>query len=371
MTIGIHALTALQPIGGLFQGTVGGAGAAYRIDSATEKFACKFYVSGTSPITDVNLYLIKAGTVTGMNFTTQIQSDSSDAPSGSVLGAATSNWTGPAANGFQGNKTLGSNTGALACNTPYWIVVTYVSGGPPDGSNYIEASSPIATASRAINDTKIRSHDGTNWTNVSASAVVGGFVLTHSDGSMTGVSTMSATGNNGSATDIFSTNGQGIKGEVGSAGTPIGAKFQITKSGSPSALELTLYEGSTQKAIGTLAAADVITNVDWIVIIFDTPAQIAAGATWYMVLRQASSGGTDANDYDLRGATVGAGLLAALLPTDAAMIRGSGSDPTAMTVDTAFMPRMFPLYADPASDFAAGGSGGVIGGPNMRAGMMA
>lgn len=355
----IHALTPLKP--GSFD-NFGGSVAAFtngQINATDKKIALKFYVATTSPITHINFNVDVTGTITGINFKAEIQTDSGDAPSGSVLGAATAEFAGLAADGMLGDKALASNTGNLSLNTPYWLVIYYSSGITLDASNHLNARTVGAV--RSINDTKFRHFNGTDWTTVATLLAQHNSVLTHVDGSLTGDVTTAGTGNNASATDIFSTNRQGIKWKSGCQETIVGAKFSVTKTASPSALELVCYEGSTEKDTGTLAAAEVITNTDFIVILLDAPVVLSPDTDRYLVLRQAADGGDGSNDYDLRGAPV-ASHIDAHYPPDFRMVRGTGDDPTALTVDTVYLPRMYPLYADPASslDSVGGGGGGVI-----------
>src|SRR3989338_6017329 len=86
------------------------------IDANTEKLAYKYYPTTTSPITGIDLYLTPTGAVTGVNFQIQVETDSSDVPSGTVLGSATPEFAGPSVGGFIGLKTLAVNTGNLTLN---------------------------------------------------------------------------------------------------------------------------------------------------------------------------------------------------------------------------------------------------------------
>src|SRR5687768_804622 len=100
----------------------------YRIDADAEAIAMKFYADRVSPITHLDMYLDIAGTVTGTNFSLSVETDSSDAPSGTVLGAASAAFAGPAVDGWVGAQALATATGALTLNAPYWVVLRRVSG---------------------------------------------------------------------------------------------------------------------------------------------------------------------------------------------------------------------------------------------------
>jgi hypothetical protein len=360
MSVGIHALSSLQRLSALYGGTPGPS-TTIRLDGSTKRIAWKFYVASTSPITHVNPNLNVGGDVTGETFTASIQADSSDAPSGTPLGAATAAWAGPASSGMIGDQALGSNTGALTVNTPYWLVIEYDSG-TVDASNYIEATTHGSIpGNRIVNNAGMRCFNGTDWTTVSRINSAGSYNLTHAGGSMTGIVHTAAFGNSG-ATDIHGTNRQGLKWKTGCREVVLGAKFQTTKSGSPAALELVCYEGSTEKATAQLAAAEIVTNVDWTYILFSTPPTLAPDADRYLILRQASNGGDDSNDYDLRGTAVTTGTIAAYMPPGMRYVSGTGDDPTALSESSTFHPHIHPLYADPLAALDnAGGGGGVPG----------
>ncbi|MGQ0636453.1 MAG: hypothetical protein ACT4QC_17715 [Planctomycetaceae bacterium] len=340
-------------------GTIANPGANYRIDSTTKKFGCKFYPTKSTAITHINPNVFKAGTVTGINFTAQIETDSGGAPSGSVLGAATAAWAGPSANGFVGDKALGSNTGTLTVGAPYWLTVQRDSG-TPDASNYIAPGVLSTTPSRGFNDCGVRGFNGTDWTTVSLTVGHPACVFKDSDGVYSGCA-ITGVGNHGSATDIFSTNRQALKTRFGCQRTILGVRGEFTKSGSPGGLTIRCYQGATEKgSMGTLAAADVISNDGATTILLATPATVDPDQDVYLVLGQASDGGSDSADYDVRGSTLQSGFDTAALPSNWRYCYGSGNDPTAFTVDANFLPYISLLAVEPQDDFDAVSGAGVI-----------
>jgi len=328
------------------------------IQSTTQKIAIKFYSANTNAITHVDMRVTRTGTVTGTNFRLEIQTDSSDAPSGTVLGAATAEFAGPSGAGWLGGGTaiaLGSNTGALTLNTPYWLVLYYSSGTAPDASNFVQSQHiNVAIDGRS----KIRHHNGTNWTTTAAVAFDGSHVRLHSDSAYTGYPFSASTSNFASATDIFGTNRQGSRFRFGSRVTLRGVEVQVSKVGSPNNLEVMIYEGATQ--VGgpfTLAAADVTTNANRI-INFDPGVTINQGQDCYIILRQNGDGGTDANDYDLRGTSVETNYTGAIWEATRCFCYGTGNNPTTYTATNTFLPIVTPLIGSSADDLSVPASSG-------------
>src|SRR3989304_1751995 len=133
------------------------------MDADTEKLAVKYFPATTSPITNIDLYLAPTGTVTGVNFQIQVETNGADIPSGTVLGTATPEFAGPSAGGFIGLKTLATNTGNLTPNIPIWIVLFRSSGASLDASNYVR----LARLGKAMGNYRGRNYNGTNWTTTS------------------------------------------------------------------------------------------------------------------------------------------------------------------------------------------------------------
>jgi hypothetical protein len=277
----------------------------------------------------------------------EIDDDSSDAP-GTIVGGATNSFAGPAADGFIGDKSLTSNA-AQTINNPYWVRMKRVSGSSLDASNHVQFESSAVRPNRE----KMRHFNGTNWTTTSPVNNAGLVVLTHADGTMTGF----AITNNQAAsaqTDIFGTNRQGIRLKYGSQVKLAGVGFNINKSGSPSNLQIKVYEGSTEKTdyATTLTAAEV-TSATRMRAFFNLSVVpfLAADTNLYIVLQQVSDGGDNSNDYDLRTWPASSGIIAGMWPADMRMVAGTGNDPTALSVITTEYPTMWPIFSNPAAQF--------------------
>lgn len=162
----MSSFISLQPIG-IGEWAFATIGSGSRIDADTEQLAWKFYADRTSPITDIDAFVNITGTITDTNFLFEIQTDSSDTPSGVVLGAATAEWAGPAADGWTGLKALATNTGNLTVGTPYWLVLRRSSGASVSATDNIHFHS---SGFRFDRD-KIRHHNGTNWTTTAVTAL--------------------------------------------------------------------------------------------------------------------------------------------------------------------------------------------------------
>jgi hypothetical protein len=320
-----------------------------RMAADTEKIGFKFYTRTTSAITHVDPYFDVNGDVTGILFTCQIETDSSDAPSGTPVGTATAAFAGPAADGFLGEKALASDTGTLTINTAYWLVCNRSSGVSLSGSVWVQAQRSI---NAQVNLDKLRHHNGTNWTTTAAQSVRGLFIVKHASGAYTGAPFTGAYAAS-TSTDIFGTNRQGLRFKVGSKQTLHGVRLRFTKTGSPSSLTVKVYEGTTQRQSQVIAAAEITTAVD-LICWFTTPYQVAADANVYIIVQQTADGGDDSNDYDLRTAILNSSYIAAFSPPDWRFVSGTGDDPTALTVSTTQFPQVFPLMTDPAADFDTG-----------------
>lgn len=324
-----------------------------RIDGDAEQFAIKFYPTTTSAITHVDLD-VNVNSPTGVLWVAEIQSDSSDAPSGSVLGAATAEFA-ISADGFQGSQALGSNTGALTLNTPYWLVFRRSSGTSLSASVWAQPSRVFTQS--VFGSEKMRHYNGADWTTTTAVVGVGSYALTHASGALTGFPVTSLYATSAEA-DIFGTNRQALRIRVGSQTVVRGVRYRMTKTGSPSDLVAAIYEGATQKATQTIPAGHIVGNVAGSVL-FASPPTIAAAADLSIVFRQAADGGDNSNDYNVRTASIHAAHISALVPTHWRFTVGTGDDPTAYTAQTDEFPYIFPIVTDPSVDFieSAGGGG--------------
>lgn len=312
-------------------------------------------------ISHVDLNLNIAGVVTATNFKVQIETESANNPSGVLVGTASAEWAGPAAAGWIGDKALGS-AAALTARTPYHIVVIYSSGTAPDASNYLQGRNQGAFNN--IGHENQKQYDGATWTG--RGSAEGLFLLKDSDAVYFGhpLTTNLANGAIPSVTDIYGTNRMAMRFKYGAQVAIQGVWFRILKSGSPSDLEIAVYEGATEKYNMTYTAADVPSS-SYVYAAFATPVALAAATNLYVVFRQAADGGSAANYY--RPYWHSFEELTSILPDDVRFVYGTGDDPTALTVHGTVIPAIVPHLDDPASDYSQAG-GGLLAHPGMRGG---
>lgn len=328
--------------------------AAHRLDAASDEAAIKFIAPATMTVTHVDAFLNVNGTVTDATYTLEIQTSSSDLPSGTPVGTATAAFAGPAASGFLTEQALGSSA-SLTINTPYWLVLKLVTTGSTSGANYVNLKT-LGSTFRPNQEKVVHGNAGVYAD--ATSNQVGVFALKDSDSKYYGFPMTADIGRSGQ-TDIYGSNRQGIKFTVGAKTTLRGVGFRLTKSGSPSDLLITVYEGSTSKYTETITAANLTSGADhtaW----FTSPVSLASDTACYITLDQAAAGGTDANDWDVQTYGISSTYIGAFLPPDTRFLAGSTADPTSLTVVTTEAPVLVPYFDDAAADFdeTAGGGGG-------------
>jgi hypothetical protein len=340
---GNNALT-VSAIGSSRNANAGTPAAAFRIDGAGEQMAYKYLATTTSPITAIDFFMDIQGTVTGINFTVEVQTDSSDTPSGSTLGAASAAFAGLAADGWTGLKTLGTNTGNLTVGTPYWVVVQ-ISSGTPDASNYIM----YRRGGQLGVGNKQEHYNGTDWTTDGTDVGEGVRVHQHSDGTYSGNAIHdTAIGTTSTAPDIFSTNKQGLKVTFGSFVKILGALVIVDKVGTPGNLTVRVYSGSTEQAASPAYAPTSILDVGATVVLLSSPILLPPNTACYIILEQDGASGSD--DYDMEGYDYNTTYTETVIPNNVAWVYGTGSDPTTFTVETDFIPRMELLLSDPLQE---------------------
>lgn len=352
----------------LFGGTVNLALSNLTMDADTERLGYKYFPATTSPITDIDVYVTPTGTVTDSNFILRVETDSSDTPSGTLLGTATPEFAGPSAGGYIGLKTLATNTGNLTLNVPVWITMLWSSGGSLSGTEYIRWAHIYGR--NEVNQERVRHYNGTNWTTTSVTSYPILFVIKHLDGTYVGLPITSAIVSPTNAIDIFGTNRQGIRMKFGSQVILRGIQIYLAKVGTPNNLVASVYEGSTLKYSGTIPQANVVNGIIS-PIFFTSPVLLTANTNIYVILSQESDGGTDSADYDNRIYDIQSPYIGAILPPDMRYVYGTGNDPTTYTVETTEVPMMALIIDDPAVDLdeAGGGGGGLLTHPGMSGGM--
>jgi len=344
------------------------SGTATRVDASGDIVAASFVAASTSAVTDIDVNVKFTGDTSDVTFRVSIQGDSSNAPDGTPIGG-TATFAGQNNTGqvWIGLQTLsGGGTGALTVGVQYWVVIDVSVAGSIDGTHYLEMYRD--TSAYGWFGSRTALYTGSWTTNNGQNGV---FVCKRADLSYTGFVYTAANQSHGSATDIYNDgtdHRQGLRFQAGCQVAVCGASVHFLKSGSPGTLTLTLYEGSTSRASVTRLAAEMVTN-QWHDFWFGTPYLCAADTNLYLVF--SNSAGSDANDYDIRGHTINTTYIECALPgTSWRFVYGSGTDPTAYTVDSSgFAAKIIPYIADPTVDLdqaaAGGGGGGGAGATNI------
>ncbi len=334
------------------------------LQATTHQWGFKFYTGEAITVDAVDLRVRQIQTPVGVNLTLEIQTDSSDAPSGTLVGTATTPTAAPTpGNGNEawtssvgGIWTLGS-AASLSANTPYWMVVKVSSATTLDATNFYQAKHLGTGTAGSSNRQHIRQHNGTNWTTTAEISATGVFVVRTSAPDVSyraGLPITASAAISAQSKIGVSSAKQGLKTRFGASVTLIGAKMELTKTGSTQGtLTVTVYEGATSKYSGTAAVGEVTSSVQMIVW-FTSPVALTAGADIYIVL---STGAGDAsNNYTLQTYAINSTYIGALLSPNTRMVAGTGTDPTAFSVITTEVPCLAPIIVDPAADMTAGGT---------------
>lgn len=335
------------------------------INANHEMVAYKYIPCSTSPIVSCNFYLDITGTVTGIDLTCEMWSNTAGATElldipNAVLGATgnckVAAFAGPEADGWTGTKTFAENSGNLTIGNPIWLVIQgHDNSGTLNGSNFFQ----MCRTSNAVQFWNvIRHHDGTNWTNTTAVQSQGAVILTHLDGSMgLGHVATAATGASG-YTDIYGTNAQAIKVRFGSKVKVSGLQgIQFAIVGSPETLQLSVYKGSSC-VYGPTNTNIVATRTSGAGNIMLTAAVTCdEDSDYYFVFSQ--TGTSDSNDYDMVCLKFDSAYSAAVGWEYFKFCYGTGTDPTAYTVSDDRLPACLLILDDPINSLdvpAASGS---------------
>jgi len=326
-----------------------------RMDAADDALGFSFYAMSTSPITDVDMFLNESGDITGQNFKIRIETDSgSNQPSGSILGAATSSFAGPGADGWVGLQTLGTNTGALTIGNKYWIIIYEDgTGSDPDGSNYLT----LFNLKWHISNDEALFYTGASWTNDDNDSTQ--YALKHLDGSYSGNGFSDVRRQESTQSDIDGTNKQGIRLKFGSKVKIKALVTAFNTSGSPDDITATVYEEDTSRQSYTIPVEYVSDSVDkGALFLFTEDYTFPADTNINIVFT--CSGCDSSNDYSLMGVDVNSTYAQASIPDDVEHIYGaSATDPESMTVDTTFYPRISLPYTILSTDFDESAGGGT------------
>lgn len=345
------------------------------IDADNDRVAYKYIPTTTSPISGVAAYWDVTGDLSTTNFIIQIETDNNDAPSGTVLGGTnckTNAFAGLAADGWTGKKDFIATSGDLTVGTPVWIVFYRSSGDSMSGSHaiqFVRATNTASSSFSLLQKYKLSTDAGSTWTGATEVTCAVPIVTYHADGNYRCGTATSGTGGSSGYTDIYNDgteHRQGLKFKTGAQVKIVGVHLTVTCDGTPTALTCSVYEGSTLKDSGTIAASSASGDrVIWLA----SPVMLAADTDCYVIFSQAN--GNDANDYDLQCVKIDNTYITAVLPTNWRFVYGSGTNPTAYTVVTDRIPvlRLMILDLETDLDQAAGGGGGglpILGGSVVR-----
>lgn len=327
----------------------------YFFDASTEKLGISYVASTTAAITAIDAYV----TVTGNPgpWHAGVFTSSSGLPSSTQLGGYTAD-TDVASTGWSGAIALSTGTGALTVGTTYWIVFEPVSG-TWDGSNYIKLSGAFnSTIGGGMALT--RQYNGTNWTGAGAAVTATPMMALVHGATVNDGGFPRADGARTAQTDIYVASGtvktQGVRWKYPAQHVVRSCSVYLTKTGTPSDLTLTLYEGDTAKTSISVQVAAVTTGGS---MHFEfSPTTLAANTYCYILLTQ--TGASDSNDYDVWTSAIPAGYEDMTMPTDWAFVYGDGTTPSALTATRNELPIMNVYALDPMDDITAGSSSGGV-----------
>lgn len=324
---------------------------AQRLDHQNDRVASKYYPSATSPLTEVDLNVQVGGSLTGINWRVRVESDAADAPSGTVLGTESAEFT-ISATGWTGFQALGTATGDLSPNVPIWIVLFHSSGSNPTGTNFVGQRQ----TGMNIDYTKMRHFNGTNWTTTVAQENSPLIAVKHADSRIKGWG-YTANQATSAAPDIFGSNRVALRVRFGATFQLPGVSLELFRPTTPDGnLVIEVYEEAVFKYRSVIPPAEIVSNKPhyWF---FPQHAPHPGNVDVYIVLKHQTDlledTGTSSTDYRLRGYAVETDKIATMLPTNWRHCYGTGDDPTTYTVDHAFLPNLFALVTDLEEDYTS------------------
>lgn len=333
------------------------------IDGATEKVAMKFWPSMAATVTHVDAYMVWTGDCSGITYTLQIETDSGGAPSGSVVGAATSAFAGQnATSQWCGGGTnpiaLGSSAN-LSLNTWYWLVMS-VASGTPDSTHKVAVR---RIANDSIHGELCRHYNGSDWTTTTLDSAMGLICIKDTGGTLCAGASGQFAAPIG-VTAIYSTNRQGVRFTYGSQITLGGIALYLYYTGTPNSLVVKVYESDTQRISQTITLAN-IANGAVRSLLFTTPYTFPSDAVITVLLSQESDGGDSSNNYRIATKAYKNNNYAALSQSSGywGFVAGTGDTPSTYTINADQFAFMQPLIDLPESGFdcaASGGGGGPL-----------
>jgi hypothetical protein len=313
-----------------------GAKASYSAanDGATAQLGFRFNAVTTSPITHVAWYQDVTGTMTGITYIAEIQTDSGGGiPSGTVLGAGTGATAYRTSDGWSAEIALGTNTGTLTTGvTSYWLVIRDGGGTNPTGSN----NAKLQTWGGCLAFGQVRKFNGTNWT-ANVLGRDGVFYCLHADGKVTGypiTSTFAVTALGSVAGKMYGTSGYGFKMQFAQNQTIDAVSFRMVLSGSPGDITMVLADAAGTTIESVTVDEDLFIDDDRNLITFAAPHVMPGGTDFYVVF---SCTGNSSNYYTPYTVGVNSTYISQIAGS-MRFLTGDSASPTAMTVETAEIP---------------------------------
>src|SRR3990167_2656246 len=221
-----------------FHQTGTSVGTTNNIDAAGEGLAVRFLASSSSPITDIALYINVNGNTTAQNYTVGIQTDAASTPTGTVLGANSSSFSPPAADGFTNLIPLGAQANITKGNYYNIVFMEDGTGSVPNGTVYTRFDNII----ELDNFERSFFYNGTAWVNDDSATTP--YILKHLDGTYSGYPFTDSIKTTSGFTDIFSNNKQGVSFKFGSAIQLNGAIFDLNSNNNNAGnLTVNFYNG--------------------------------------------------------------------------------------------------------------------------------
>ena len=324
------------------------------IDAAGEKIGCRFYPQYYNDVvTAVDMFVTVVGDCSGITFTLQIEGDTAGEPDGVAIGAATAAFAGPNVSGgaqqWLGGGTNPINLGAsasLTINTPYWLVLS-IASGTPDGTHSLQLRGSY-TAQYIGNGTRVRHHNGTNWTTTTSVASFANYIIKYNSGKLQGFSYCVAMARS-AQNDIYVNSGsnqvQGLRIKLACKALISSVIVRATKTGTPNDLVCTIYEENTQKQTQSFDDA-LFTTAYSHQIVFQTPVVLNANKNINIVFSQ--TGTSDSNDWDIYTSVIPANYMSLMFTSGQGFIYGVLANPNDLTLSTTEFPFITPYvkYVD-------------------------
>jgi hypothetical protein len=322
------------------------------LDSITRKVAYKFYPSDTTSIDSISVRL-DAFLSPVANLKMSIQTDNSDAPSGTIMGDSTNAFAGPAADGSTGMQGLKTRTGSFVINTPYWLVLEVSAATTLNRTNYWGFMKMFGTAAPGGFE-KIRQYNGADWTTVAAqlNPILHTFKLR--DGRYQGVNY--ATQARSAVNDIYNANKQGISFVVNCRTVIPSIYAMVSKQTTPDTLIITIYKNDVSFLIQKVPSTSVSTVAAKFA--FSTPLIANKDTTYSIIFSQ--NGTTSSANYDLYTCAIDSNEVNAILPQNYWFVYGTSATPSELTRTRSFIPMCTPMVWDVGVAFTQPATGTTL-----------